>query len=243
VVPGVLDAGRLARMNAALDDADGPEISEPTTNDPNKSRFQFLDRGADFHSLIDDPQTLPLLQEFIGPNLRLDHAYGMSMSSAGAAGGEGLHLGGGMFQHGSYYVTHGERIHNGLLVVSFALCDVPKGVGGFCCVPGSHKQLVATPPSLRGTDAANGHRSNTIVVQPELKAGDALFFTEALRHGTLAWTEPRWERRGLLLKYCPHYMAYSPTPIDYSEWPSKDALSEQQQGLLERAYVWERPNL
>ena len=85
-----------------------------------------------------------------------------------------------MFDKGSYYVTHGDRIHNGLLVVSFALCDAPKGAGGFCCVPGSHKQLVATPPSLSGTGAANGHAANAIVVQPELKAGDALLFTEAL---------------------------------------------------------------
>ena len=48
-------------------------------------------------------------------SLRLDHAYGMAMSSAGAAGGEGLHLGGAMFEQGSYYVTHGARVHNGLL--------------------------------------------------------------------------------------------------------------------------------
>ena len=68
-------------------------------------------------------------------------------------------------------------------------------------MPGSHKQLFATPRSLRGSDAANGHSSNGIVVNPELKAGDALLFTEALRHGTLEWKEPRWERRSLLLKY------------------------------------------
>ena len=65
---------------------------------------------------------------------------------------------------------------------------------------GSHKQLFATPRSLRGMDAANGHSSNGIVVNPEIKAGDALLFT-ALRHGTLEWKEPRSERRSLLLKY------------------------------------------
>eukprot|EP01048_Picozoa_sp_COSAG05_P022079 COSAG05_NODE_4278_length_1586_cov_1.182919_1_plen_82_part_00 len=81
------------------------------------------------------------------------------------------------------------------------------------------------------------------MVQPSLKAGDCLIFSEALRHGTLAWKEPRWERRGLLLKYCPHYMAFGQAPIDTDKWPSKEELSEQQSLLLERAYVWQRPNL
>ena len=57
----------------------------------------------------------------------MDHAYGMAMSTRAEAGGEGLHHEGGMFDHGCYYVTHGQRVHNGLLVVSLSLCDVPKG--------------------------------------------------------------------------------------------------------------------
>eukprot|EP01048_Picozoa_sp_COSAG05_P022080 COSAG05_NODE_4278_length_1586_cov_1.182919_2_plen_97_part_01 len=86
VVPGLLGEARLARMNAVLDEHCGP-----SENDPGKSRFPFLELGADFHSLIDHPQVLPLLHELIGPKLRVDHAYGMAMSTEGAAGGEGLH--------------------------------------------------------------------------------------------------------------------------------------------------------
>ena len=36
--------------------------------------------------------------------------------SGRSAGGEGLHLGGGHFDQGSCYVTHGERVHNSLLI-------------------------------------------------------------------------------------------------------------------------------
>ena len=112
VIPGLLDGARVARMTAALGERG---LSASPANDPGKSRFQFLDLGADFHSLIDHPRILPLLKEVIGPKLRVDHAYGMLMSTDGEPGGEGLHHEGGMFDHGCFYVNHGERIHNGLV--------------------------------------------------------------------------------------------------------------------------------
>ena len=74
------------------------------------------------------------------------------------------------------------------LVVAFSLYDNPAGMG-FSIVPGSHKALFPTPRSLGDMQAANSY-SNAIVVQPELKAGDALMFTEAARHGTTPWYEP-----------------------------------------------------
>ena len=184
VIPGLLGSAQVARMQAALTSLDGgDDISKPQ-NDPGQSRFQFLHLGQDFHGLIDHPRVFPLLQELIGPKLRLDHAYGMAMSTAGEAGGEGMHHGGTTFAHGCYYVNHGQQMHNGLLVVSWALCDVPAGAGGFCCVPGSHKQLFPTPPSLSSIKAARNGRTS-LVVQPELLAGDCLIFSEALRHETM----------------------------------------------------------
>jgi hypothetical protein len=239
IVRRCLDADRLRRMRAAVD-------AEFTLTKEN-TRFGFLHLGADFHNLIDHPKTLPLLREFIGPKLRLDHTYGMGMAADGRGEGENLHhegVGGSHgIGHGSYYHTHGERIHNGLIVVAFALYDNPAGMG-FSVVPGTHKTLFPQPRSLSGMDAANSYE-NSIVAQPGFKAGDALMFTEACRHGacptvcppaslapafarvtrgcvhyadasqvsvvagTTPWTEPRWERRALLMKYCPHYMAFS----------------------------------
>ena len=46
------------------------------------------------------------------------------------------------------------------------------------------------------------------VVQPVVEAGDALFFTEALIHGTLTW-QAKHQRRALLYKYSPGYSAWS----------------------------------
>lgn len=168
-----LDAERLVRMRAAIDKTFA--LTKANT------RFGFLQLGPDFVNLIDHPKILPLLQEFIGPKLRLDHTYGMAMAADGRGEGEGLHHEGNGgshgIGHGSYYHTHGHRMHSGLLVVAFSLTDNPAGMG-FSVVPGSHKALFPTPRGLGGMDAANSY-GNSIVVQPELMAGDALLFTEA----------------------------------------------------------------
>ena len=240
-MPQCIDPDRLGRMRAAIDETftltkDNTRFSTysarsgfswPAGLRRNCVQFWpllkifplsgagFLQLGPDFVGLIDHPKILPLLQEFIGPKLRLDHTYGMAMAADGRGEGEGLHHEGNGgshgIGHGSYYHTHGQRMHSGLLVVAFSLTDNPAGMG-FSVVPGSHKALFPTPRGLGGMDAANSY-SNGIVVQPELKAGDALLFTEACRHGTMPWTEPRWERRALLMKFCPHYMAFSDTPM------------------------------
>ena len=79
-------------------------VDETFTLTKDNTRFSFLNLGTDFHGLIDHPkvgpppaahldcivlaaffrdclwlQVLPLLQELIGPKLRLDHTYGMGM--------------------------------------------------------------------------------------------------------------------------------------------------------------------
>lgn len=226
-LPGVLPPEVVKQMQA---DMDRNGIANPENN-PAKSRFgNFLKWGPVWRNLIDHPAILPFLGEFIGPKFRLDHIYGMAMSTKGARGGEGLHHEGGMFNHGCYYVTHGQRIHNGLVVVSFALCDVPPGAGGFCCIPGTHKSIFPLPKGAYQVD-------HPLVRHVPMKAGDVLIFTEALTHGTMPWAHEAWERRAVLLKYCPHYMQWSKVPADSSD----PELTERQKLIMQGAYVWERP--
>ena len=140
-------------------------IDEEFALTPENSRFGFLHLGADFHNLIDHPQVLPLLQEFIGPKLRLDHTYGMGMAADGRGESENLHHEGNGgshgIGHGSYCplpppppsphnaltvgradLNHGERMHSGLVVVAYSLYDNPAGMG-FSIVPGTYH-----PPPL-----------------------------------------------------------------------------------------------
>src|SRR5690348_8479966 len=74
VVPGVLDPTTVERMLAEMDahGVDPPEV------DSDKYRFgDFLRWSEDFRRLIDHPAILPILAELLGPQFRLDHAYGM----------------------------------------------------------------------------------------------------------------------------------------------------------------------
>jgi hypothetical protein len=200
---GVLDADRLQRMQAQL----AEKIASSPTNNPFLSRFGgFLEWGDEWAGLIDHPRLLPILRGIIGERFRLDHAYGMAMSADGERGSEGLHNQAGMFDHGCFYATHGTRMHNGLVVVSYALCDVPAEAGGFCCIPGTHKTLHPLPRHWLGV------LDNPLVEHVPMRAGDVLVFTEALTHGTMAWTCTSHERRAVLLKYAPGFLQFSGNP-------------------------------
>ena len=134
-----------------------------------------------------------------------------------------------------YYVYKNGRMFNGLVAISYALTDVGPGDGGFCCIPGSHKSnfVASLPPEVRTFE-----RPAHYVVQPEVEAGDALIFTEALIHGTQSWTADH-ERRALLFKFSPGHSAWSQsyyTPDDYEN------LTEQQQRILATPSVGNRPD-
>lgn len=204
VLERVLPPEQAARMRGEMHEHGVRDAA----NDPSKSRFGgFLEWGPDWRELIDHPAVLPVLRGIIGGKFRLDHAYGMAMRADGARGGEGLHHEAGLYDHGCYYATHGSRMHNGLVVVSFALSDVPAGAGGFCCIPGSHKALYPLPSRWFGA------YDNPLIRHVPLRAGDVVVFTEALTHGTLPWTCATHERRAVLMKFAPAYMQWAKAPI------------------------------
>ena len=82
------------------------------------------------------------------------------------------------------------------VTITWQLRDVEPDLGGFACVPGSHKTQYSMPPGIRTCDETMG-----LVVQPAMKAGDVLFFMDGgCTHGALAWKNPI-PRRGVLVKY------------------------------------------
>lgn len=227
VLPNVLPSERVQRM---LADMEEHGIREPE-NDSTKSRFGgFLSWGEEWRALIDDPHVLPILSELLGPRFRLDHAYGMAMCAEGKEGGEGLHHHAGMFHHGCFYATHGTAMHNGLVVVSYALTDIEPNMGGFICIPGSHKALYPVPENWYQLD------DNPMVRQIPQKAGDVLIFTESLTHGTAPWRNTNNERRSVLMKFCPHYMQWTTTVMS----PEIEGLTKRQKLILQGPYVWPR---
>ena len=198
-----------------------------------------------FRRLIAHPAVVPYLADILGPRFRYDHGHAMLMTR----GGRPLDLHGGRVPWEpaiSYEVAAG-RIHCGLVVAHYALCDVSPGDGGFCVLPGSHKSSFACPESFKPLTEPGPW------VEPvPLRAGSVVLFTEALTHGTPPWAAEH-ERRALFYRYTPGHMAFVGR---YSEdgrehpggaWPQPahtgtDDWTPAERRMLEPPYVWKRPD-
>jgi hypothetical protein len=209
-----LATGDVEALHAAIDVLDLPT---PGTDIASQRFTEHLGVARRFRDLIDHPAVLEIVRELCGPNVRLDHAYGIVMSPG--TSGLALHGGGTPFDPAQYYSVTGGRIHAGLVSAQWALVDHPPGAGGFLCIPGSHKAGFTLPA---GADA-------DLAVDVALDAGDVVVFTEALTHGTSPW-RGAVQRRTLLYKYSPGNSAWTQVT-----WPEDllAACTERQRLLLQ----------
>lgn len=193
VIDGALTGKEARRLNdvitARLPATPGTSIDSQRFD----AGFLLWDQG--FRDLLDHPVVLPRLRDLVGDFLRIDHAYGIVM--APGTSGLGLHGGGTPFDPSQYYVHRAGRMYNGLTTVTWSLVDAGAGLGGFGCIPGSHK---AAEPLPAGVPV-------DWVEEIPLPAGSVLIFTEALTHCTLPWQAP-YERRAVLCKYAPGHLAW-----------------------------------
>jgi hypothetical protein len=110
--------------------------------------------------------------------------------------GHSLHDGNEPMSPSRGYFFKNGRSYCETVTITWQLRDVEPGLGGFACVPGSHKTQYSQPPGVRTCDETMG-----LVVQPAMQAGDVLFFMDGgCTHGALAWKNPV-PRRGVLVKY------------------------------------------
>ena len=224
IIENVLTPAEVAELNEVSDRVfprdydDGSGERENYRNTANVSKWDPA-----CQRLIDLPRITPYLEELLGPTFRLDHDYCIFM----APGGQGGRLHGGPERDsGSHYFKHFHgTMRNGLSVLTFFLSDAGPGDGGFVCIPGSHKtNFLAELPA----DVQSHERAAPYVLQPVVKAGDALLFTEALVHGTKPWTAEH-ERRTFLYKYSPGNMSWASTYYDADEYFEP---TEQQRRIL-----------
>jgi len=177
-----------------------------------------------FRDLIDHRAVLEPLLEMCGPNVRLDHSYGITMRPHSA--GLGLHGGGTPHDPAQFYRVENGRMFNGLVAVQWALVDHHPGDGGFGCIPGSHRSSFALP----------GTPPDDLVTEVPMAAGDLVIFTEALTHCTIPW-RGTGDRLTLLYKYAPGHLAWGP---DYEDFASIASLmSDRQRRFLQRPAVYQ----
>ena len=225
VIKDVLTDDEVDEMNAIIDkgNLDGPPSLW----------------GAPFKRLIDHPKIFPYLIELLGPYVRLDHDYALFMNEGDRRGGlhggeDGGRPGGPEADH--WYKYRDGVMRNGLCVMTYNLTDAPDGAGGFACIPGSHKSNFPThvPQEVRRFE-----RPAHYVVQPALDAGDVLFFTEAVIHGTMPW-KAEHQRRSVLYKYSPGHSAWSESYYDIGKYGE---LTEQQKRMLLPPSIGKRPRV
>lgn len=189
--------------------------------------FQNIIEGAPvFERMIDHPVWTPLARKYINPvnGLSIHENF---LNVRGPGGFLYIHCGG----HAPLqYLTF--RNHNtgewmvGQINVIMALQDIGPSDGPTVLVPGSHKSTEIHPRlevDGKGLVAIDDHQAaGTALGMQEmyLNAGDALFFTDALTHGSAERTNPG-QRRVVIYRYSPRFIR---TRFNY-EWSS---------GLLER---------
>ena len=111
----------------------------------------------------------------------------------------GNHGGGARAANGKYrYTFNSHGIDCMMVRMVYFVHDVSNEQGAFCVVPGTHKGNVACPYG-NDPDVEPG------VLGLEVKAGDAVFFTESLRHGGLT-NHSDQVRKTLHVGYGPHFM-------------------------------------
>ncbi|MCZ6634200.1 MAG: phytanoyl-CoA dioxygenase family protein [bacterium] len=224
VVKNVLSQEEVDQLNQIADQklADQEEV-----NDGLKIPRKVSLWGRPFQNLFDHPNIAPYLSELLGPKFRADHDYGIFMRKGAHKGG--IH--GGDYRAGDHwYKYRNDVMRNGLTVVVYFLAPVPKGAGGFCCIPGSHKSNF---PTDLPQDVRHFERRVHYVANPNADTGDALIFTEAVMHGTLPWTAET-DRRTLLYKFSPGHSSWSQTYYNLDDY---EDLTEQQKRVLAPPFI------
>lgn len=233
VIKNILTPDEVTELNAIADEK-FPFPEKPDEKSLDRREFAVSRWSKATQNLLDHPKATPYLDELLGPKFRIDHDYCIFMREGGKSGG--LHGGPGIHEGSPdhWYTYRDGVMRNGLCVLTYFLAPAGKGDGGFACVPGSHKTNFknALPNEVRSFE-----RPAHYVVQPEVEAGDALFFTEALIHGTMPWTADH-ERRALLYKYSPGHSAWGGGYYNADDY---DELTEQQRRIMAPPSVGGRP--
>ena len=213
--------GSLARGSAALAGQASRKQLAGLLDGPPQNREPF-------RKLLVHPTVVSRLNEFCGKGFRLDHGP-LFIGAAAGTEGHSLHGAGEPHSPAVWYHQQNGRIYCRGITVAWQLADCNAGDGGFAIVPGSHKTCEGTPPGVRSVEDAMG-----LVVQPEMKAGDVLFFAESATHGALPWKGAH-ERCSVLYKYASRGAAravgkYFTPQQRYGDWVNE--LTPEQQAVL-----------
>jgi len=152
---------------------------------------QIYEAGEPFERLIDHSSWIDRVKLFVGGEGTFDYHHGplfidenfASFRSPGEA--IGIHSGATPGSMRNQFRYHNGRFMCGQVNVLMALTDIGPGDGGTMLIPGSHKSNFKHPhldAHRMGKDQSVDGLEGAIEVQ--MKAGDALLFTDTIAHGS-----------------------------------------------------------
>ncbi len=207
VVKGVLSTEEVARANDIVDRYWGRvQVGGSTARDsvtfagtgrpmlPGILEFPKPDCEP-FREMLAHPVLVKYLNVMCGTGFRLDHGPMFIVSNKGTAG-HTMH--GNGEPHRPYVAYHHQngKPWVGGVTVAWQLHDCKEGMGGFACVPSSHKAMFPMPNGVRTGDDDMG-----LIKQPVVEAGDVVFFMDSAQsHGATPWKLDS-TRRSILFKY------------------------------------------
>lgn len=213
ILEKAVDAGLLARLNAAFDSFPSLKAGEWWGNAQRRdytdaTGFELhncVEAGAPFEELIDHPSWIEYLRRYCGE--RASYVEGLfideCIASKRAAGGHHPAHSGGF--HGAMRGAYGYKngvFRCGQCNIIVALTDIGAGDGPTMVIPGSHKSNFEHP---KIGDYSRGDRMDQLegAVPVYLKAGDAALFVDGITHGGSSRTNTAGERRVTIYRYGP----------------------------------------
>ena len=221
ILRGVLSPEQLGAINGWVDAQQQKELSSGdwvgdvevhTYGASDGMNFQnIMEADAPvFQDLIDQPAWTAQVRRYIESEqhkLSIDECF-LNVRKGGGfipshSGGDSVRFT-GLFQwlNGKWAV--------GQINILMALNDIGPGDGGTTLIPGSHKQRLAHPlVSEHGKSMWEQNASGVDTLgmcEVNLKAGDAVMFTDGICHGSMPRTNGG-ERRIMVYRYSPHLLA------------------------------------
>ena len=154
----------------------------------------FWNAEPAFDLLLDHPQTMAYIRTIVQGRVTINNSE-IRIRYPGNA--TGTHMGGPIDHKYRYAFTNG-RIDCMIVRMIYFVHDVGMDEGPFCVVPGTHKSNLR-PPYGGPPDDEPG------MIGLPVKAGDAILFTEHLRHGGFT-NRSQQTRKTLHVGYGPFWM-------------------------------------
>ena len=187
-----------------------------------------------FQDLIDNPKWVPLVRRYIETDahqLNIDECF-LNVRQGG--GFIPTHSCGDEVRFTTLFGWHNGKWAVGQINILMALTDIGPGDGGTSLVPASHKARLMHPVHGERRNSAWGKgisgKETIGMCEVNMKAGDAIMFTDGICHGSVPRSNPG-ERRIMVYRYSPHLLANRMGYVPSEEFLAK--LTESQRKIVQ----------